>query len=142
MYGHHWKAQQSFKQDGHSSFDYTILHQKLIRNTTSLQVHAFLGYSQTGTEENEATGRVEGNILWLPCLNASVGTGVNFLTGKEAWDGHRQKLHADTYGRLLVLKIKQWTGKRCLFVEYLLEKSSRREQMRTFSKCANTVEWR
>lgn len=75
-------------------------------NMTVPVLHAFLGYSLTGTKD-EASVLVDASVVCLACLSAWVDSVVKCVTETKTEAGHQQKLGTDTYGRLL-LKWSSW----------------------------------
>lgn len=72
--------------------------------------HAFLVYSTTDTEDDQIHDLAGGSNDWWARLDACARTIMECLTKRQKLCRHLQELYTDTYGRLMVLPIKQLTG--------------------------------
>lgn len=106
------EKQERFDKEDEGSNGYL----ELFRNeVVVLVVCEFVGLSP---REDDEKGEVEGSLFWLVLVNAWVATAVGCLTERGIYGDQRQKLYADTLGKMLKPAIVQLTGNVQLFVQY------------------------
>lgn len=55
-------------------------------------------------------------VVWLVLLDAWIAPVATFHTERKTWDGHLQKLYADTYQGIVKFSMKLLTGNVAMFV--------------------------
>lgn len=107
--GENWNSPKTCEQDEDSSGYFTISFLEVFRQNARVRAfHACLGYVPTSPEDDEDNKFSDRSIVWLVCPDIWVGTGVNYLTKKEAlnrrvysWKLSRQFYHSSGSTKML-----------------------------------------